>query len=128
VRERRFANFGQPRGMLAEGPASGWLGPRSECVTHRHARASSPTSSRFRFVALSLRLLSILPVFPPTHTIRHYAPLATRSAGAPDGLRDVFLDPCDLDFGRPAAARSPRRMGPHYSPWPAGAAFDATTG
>src|SRR5262249_41599736 len=85
-------------------------------------------ASRFRFVALSLRLLSILPVFPPTHTIRHYAPRATRSAGAPDGLRDVFLDPCDLDFGRPRAARSPRRMGPHYSPWPAGAAFDATTG
>jgi hypothetical protein len=34
--DRMGANFGQPRGMLAEGPASGWLGPRSECVTHGH--------------------------------------------------------------------------------------------
>src|SRR5262250_2381098 len=112
--------------MLAEGLASGWLSPRSECVTHDHARASSPTGSRFRFVAFSLRLLSVFPVFPPTHTIRHHAPRATRSARAPGSLRDVFFDPRDLDFGRPAAARSPRRVGPHHSPWLAGAAFDAT--
>src|SRR5262249_46530930 len=40
----------------------------------------SPTCSRFRCVALSLRLLSIFPVCSPTHTICHYAPWATRSA------------------------------------------------
>src|SRR5205823_9868045 len=95
---------------------------------HVDARASQSTGSRFRCVALSLRLLSILAVFPPTHTIRHYAPWATRSAGAPAGLRDLPLDPCDLDFGCPAAARSPCRVGPHHSPWPTGAAFDATAG
>src|SRR5215471_12786708 len=112
--------------MLGEGLASGWLGPGSERVAYGRARASSPTGSRFRFVALSPRLLSVFPVFPPIHTIRHYAPRPTRSAGAPGGLRDLSLDPRDLDFGRPAAARSPRRLGPHHSPWPAGAAFDAT--
>src|SRR5262245_11310075 len=79
--------------MLAEGLVSGWRGPRSECVAHGRARASSPTGSRFRFVALSPRLLSIFPVFPPTHTIRHYAPRATRPAGTPGGLRDLSLDP-----------------------------------
>src|SRR5215469_4167742 len=47
--------------MLAEGLASGWLGPRSECVAHGRARASSPTGSRFRFVAFSPRLLSMFP-------------------------------------------------------------------
>src|SRR5262245_18279362 len=114
--------------MLAEGLASGWLGPRSECVPHSRATASSPTCSLFRFVTLSPRLLFIFPVFLPTHTIRHYAPRTTRPAGTPGGLRDLSLDPCDPDFGRPASARSPRRVGPHHSPWPAGAAFGATAG
>src|SRR5215813_10088917 len=114
--------------MLAEGLAFRWLGPRSECAAYGHTRASSATGSRVRFVALSPRLLSIFPVFPPTDTFRHYAPWATRPAGTPGGLRDLSLDPCDLDFGRPAAARSPRRVDPHHSPWPAGAAFDATAG
>jgi hypothetical protein len=45
---------------------------------------------------------------------------------ASGGLRDISLYPCDLDFGRPAAARSRRRVDPHHSPWHAGAAFDAT--
>src|SRR6516164_5042431 len=103
-----------------------WNLDRSPSVAHGRARANSPTGSQFRFVALSPRLLSIFPVFPPTHTIRHYAPRATRPAGTPGGLRDLSFDPCDLDFGRPAAARSPRRVGPHHSPWLAGTAFDAT--
>src|SRR6266568_343979 len=60
--------------MLAESPASGWLCPRSQCVAYGRARASSPTGSRFRFAALSSRLLSILPFFPPIDTIRHHAP------------------------------------------------------
>src|SRR5262249_1782743 len=112
--------------MLAEGIASGWLGPRPECVAYRHARASSPTGSRFRFVALSSRLLSVFPVFPSADTIRHHAPWPTRPAGAPGGLRDFSFDPSDLDFGRPAAARCWRRLDPHHSPRPAGTAFDAT--
>src|SRR5262249_26208689 len=114
--------------MLDEGLASGWLGPRAEVVAYVRYRASSPTGSRFRFVALSPRLLSVFPVFPPTDTIRHYAPRPTGPAGAPGSLRDLSLDPCDLDFRRPAATRSPRRLGPHHSPWPARAAFDATAG
>src|SRR5262249_15932603 len=59
-------------------------------------------------------------------TIRHHAPWPTRPAGASGSLRDISLYPCDLDFGRPAAARSRRRVDPHHSPWHAGAAFDAT--
>ena len=51
-----------------------------------------------------------------------------RPAGTPGGLRDLSLDPCDLDFGRPAASRSPRWVDAHHSPWPARAAFDATAG
>src|SRR5215813_4472249 len=112
--------------MLAEGIASGCLGPRSECVAHGCARASSPTGSRFRFVALSPRLLSIFPVFPPTHTIRHHAPWPTRPTGAPGGLRDLSFDPSDLDLGRPTAAPCWGRLDPHHSPRPAGTAFDAT--
>src|SRR5262245_42564503 len=113
--------------MLAEGLASGWLGPRSECVTHGRARASSPTGSRFRFVALSPRFTihSLFSRQPTPFVTTLHGP---RPAGTPGGLRDLSLDPCDLDFGRPAAARSPHPVGPHHSPWPAGAAFDATAG
>src|SRR6266478_6410727 len=57
--------------MLAESPASGWLCPRSQCVAYGRARASSPTGSRLRFAALSSRLLSILPFFPPFVTTLH---------------------------------------------------------
>src|SRR5262249_21642565 len=112
--------------MLGEGLASGWLGPRSECVAYGRARASSPTGSRFRFVALSPRLLSIFSFFPTTDTIRHHTPWPTRPAGASSSLRRVPIDPGDLDFGRPATGRSPRRLDTHQSSWPAGAAFDAT--
>jgi len=38
-----------------------------------NARASLPTGSRFRFVALPSRLLSVLPVFPSVHTICDHA-------------------------------------------------------
>src|SRR5262249_54054781 len=95
--------------MLAEGIASGRLGPRPECVAYGRARARSPTGSRFRFVALSSRLLSFFPVFPRADTIRHHAAWPARPAGAPDALRDFSLDTCDLDFGRAAAARCRRR-------------------
>src|SRR5215468_10833566 len=68
--------------MLAEGIASGRLGPRPECVAHGRARARSPTGSRVRFVALSSRLLSVFLVFPPADTIRHHAAWPARPAGA----------------------------------------------
>src|SRR6516164_8353572 len=61
-------------------------------------------------------------------------PKALRLDGSvrdPNALHMTMLEQVrqrDLDFGRPAAARSPRRMGPHHSPWPAGAAFDAAAG
>jgi hypothetical protein len=83
---------------------------------------------QLRFVALSSRLLSILPVFPSADPVRHYASWATRPAGTPGSLCDISFDPCDLDFGRPAAARTRRRVDPHHSPRPTGAALDPTTG
>src|SRR5260370_21163919 len=43
--------------MLAEGIASGRLGPGPKCIAHGHAGASLPTGSRFRFIALPSRLL-----------------------------------------------------------------------
>src|SRR5262245_28802601 len=112
--------------MLAERVAFGWFGPRPECVAHRHARASPPTGSRFRLVALSPRLLSVFPVFSPTDTFRQYAPWPTRPPRAPDGLRNLSPSPSGLDFGRSAAARCRCQLDPHHSPWPAGAALDAT--
>jgi glycosyltransferase involved in cell wall biosynthesis len=75
--------------MLAEGLASGRLGPRPKCIARGHARANLPKGSRFRFVALPSRLLSVLPIFPSADTIRHHAPWPARIAGASDGLRDV---------------------------------------
>src|SRR5262249_42310244 len=65
---------------------------------------------------------------PPADTIRHPPAWPARPAGAPDALRDFSLDTCDLDFGRAAPPRCRRRMDPHHSPWPAGAALDATAG
>ena len=37
-------------------------------------------------------------LFSRQSTIRHHAPWPTRPAGAPSSLRDISIDPCDLDF------------------------------
>ena len=70
---------------------------RTQLHNLRHSKFT-PTGSRLRFAALSSRLLSILPFFPPIDTIRHHAAWPTRPAGAPSSLRDISIDPCDLDF------------------------------
>src|ERR1700704_5876976 len=81
-----------------------------------------------RLPALSPRLLSVLAVLPAADAVPDYPARQARSARAPTGVHDIFIDPGDFDLERAAPSGAAGQLGPHHPSRPAGDAADAAAG
>src|SRR6185437_8684462 len=89
LRERRFADVGEARSVLAACVAPRPHDPRRDGAAHAAARRSAPPRGRIRRAPFSHRLLPVLAVRAPAGAVRDDAARPSRSAGTAADLQDL---------------------------------------
>ena len=117
----------QARSNLAARSASRQFGSGPDGTAHGDAGASSAPIRPLRRHAFPSGLLSVFAVLAPGDALHHDSARPPRSARAPAGVHNVFVDAGDIDFEFPAAAGAAGRLGQDDLPRPARASAHPAT-